>query len=182
MSRRVRVERPVWRANTCAVVCHRADANELLTRDGLPKFDVVYHDPPYNRRDYSTMYSLLNVVARNEKPAEWSPVTHLPRLPKKRDRSAYNMEAACERAMAALVEASLAVSTYVLVSYNEEGLIDNQGWERILQPYEARKLTKEHKRYKCRGRSAPVKVTEFLYVINRKPLPPSTSLDSTASP
>jgi len=167
MNKKVRVECPIWRANECKVVCHNKNINKLV-KELEPHFDLIYYDPPYNKRDYSVMYSLLNVVALNEKPAVWSDITHLPKLPSSRDRSDYNVERRAVAAMTELIRDSLKIASYLLISYNEEGLIGSKKWKEILEPYEYRLLQKDHKRYKCRGVDAPVKIKEILYLVSNK--------------
>ena len=56
--------KPVSGVAGCLVV--RGDASELCTQH---EFDLLYLDPPYNRRNYSRYYHLPETMARCEEPA-----------------------------------------------------------------------------------------------------------------
>lgn len=44
-------------------VVYKHDANDLLRQKIKEKYDILYLDPPYNSRNYSTNYHLLNLIA-----------------------------------------------------------------------------------------------------------------------
>lgn len=102
---------------------HREDAFDLVPRIVC---DVLYIDPPYNRRQYPANYHVLEVIARAheiEDPRAFEEslagVTGLPPYP----RSPFCVErpGVCREAMERLVLTSRA--RHVVVSYNEEGIL-----------------------------------------------------------
>lgn len=92
------------------------DANQLVPKISA---DLVYIDPPYNSRQYSDTYHLLENVARWEKPA----VTGVARkMDRTQLKSRYCTNAA-EKAFSELVDQIHA--RYILVSYNDMGKSGN---------------------------------------------------------
>ena len=85
------------------------DANKLVKRI---KADIVYIDPPYNSRQYSDAYHLLENVARWEKPDVAGKARKMDR---KGMKSLYST-AHAEDAFRALI--SSIDATYILLSYN----------------------------------------------------------------
>lgn len=92
----------------------RKDANQLVRNLDS---DVVYIDPPYNSRQYSDSYHLLENVATWKKPA-------VEGVAKKMDRthlkSKYSLKSA-SAAFSDLIENIPSTTKYILVSYNDMG-------------------------------------------------------------
>lgn len=101
---------------------YREDANDLIRR---VRCDVLYLDPPYNRRQYGANYHVLETVAAYDRPRV-SGVTGL------RDyvRSRYCQQRQASEALADLVLRARA--RHILVSYNDEGVIEFDEMRRIL--------------------------------------------------
>ena len=158
---------PIWNPNSCAVVCHQKSTNDLVKE--LPPLDLIYYDPPYNQHEYSAYYFLLNVVGSNTRPENVNAVTG---LPKARYKSDYNSKAKAVDAMKQLLDDSLKISTYVLVSYNDEGIIPEPEWRKMLEPYQFERIEQRYQRYVARGtktREGRNEVMEILYLISKKP-------------
>ena len=160
----IRVTCPVWCPEPCKVTCHNQSTNDLVKKLKIP-FDLIYYDPPYNQRSYSHMYFLLNVIVTNKKANKWTEATHMPER-EERNKSDYNKEEPALKAMAELIEDSLNISKYVLVSYNDEGIISAKNWKKMLEPYEYVKLKKRYKRYVDQNGESG-KVYEILYLISK---------------
>ena len=165
VSEPIRVECPVWSPEPCKVECHNQSTNELVKKLKGP-FDLIYYDPPYNHHEYSHMYFLLNVIITNKKAKNWTDVTHMPDR-EERNQSDYNKEDLAVKAMTELLEDSLKISKYVLVSYNDEGLISSDKWKKMLEPYEYNKIQKEYKRMVDRNGEVG-KVKEILYLVKKR--------------
>lgn len=89
--------------------CYNEDANELVKRIYA---DLVYIDPPYNSRQYSDAYHLLENVARWEKPEVFG-------VAKKMDRTAIKSKYCTSEATAAFEDLISNISAkYILLSYN----------------------------------------------------------------
>jgi adenine-specific DNA-methyltransferase len=95
--------------NNPANRCYNADANELAKKISA---DLIYIDPPYNSRQYSDAYHLLENVARWEKPPVFGVAKKMNRAKLK---SRYCTQGAAE-AFADLIESLRA--KYILFSYN----------------------------------------------------------------
>ncbi len=91
------------------------DANELLRNKIIPPIDIAYLDPPYNSRNYSDLYHVLENVARWEKPQVFGEARKMNR---DKIKSQYCTKQA-ESAFAELVP-SLPCQ-YILLSYNNTG-------------------------------------------------------------
>lgn len=89
--------------------CFNEDANELVRKI---KVDLIYIDPPYNSRQYSDTYHLLENVARWQKP----PVRGVAR---KMDRSNLKSDYCTSKATAAFEDLiQHCDAKYILFSYN----------------------------------------------------------------
>jgi adenine-specific DNA-methyltransferase len=121
----IRLEVPIWNTNRPPVAfCFNKDVNELVQE--LPdNIDVIYLDPPYNCHAYGSNYFLLNVIAENREPVAISAVSG---IPTGWNRSNYNYRETAISSMGQLIRCSLQKSKYVLISYNNEGLIKKSDW------------------------------------------------------
>ena len=164
VSKPFQIQCPVWSTEPCKVTCHNQPTNDLVKKLKGP-FDLIYYDPPYNQHEYSKLYFLLNVIITNKKAKEWMEVTHMPSRDE-RNKSDYNKEESAIQAMTELIEDSLKISKYILISYNDEGIISAKKWKAILEPYDYVKLKKRYKRFTgANGESG--KVYEILYLISK---------------
>jgi adenine-specific DNA-methyltransferase len=100
-----------------------SDANQLIQQLDC---DVLYLDPPYNRRQYATNYHLLETVALGDNP-ELKGKTGL--RPYEHQRSRYCLKLEVERAFTDLV--SHARARHIILSYNDEGFLSPKEIERI---------------------------------------------------
>lgn len=92
---------------------YEEDANNLVKK--LKKIDLLYLDPPYNSRQYSDTYHLLENLIRWEKPEVFGKAAKMDR---KTLKSNYCMKGASQ-ALTDLV--NNADSRYILMSYNNTG-------------------------------------------------------------
>jgi adenine-specific DNA-methyltransferase len=114
------------------------DANALV---GEVDAQVLYLDPPYNRRQYAKNYHVLEVIAElaavEDEAAYEAGIYGRTGLRDFEDRkSAYCMGSVrgapspCEQAFADLVRNARA--EHILISYNEEGILSREALARIL--------------------------------------------------
>jgi adenine-specific DNA-methyltransferase len=91
-------------------------------------------------------------------------------IPNTWNRSEYNYKKKAEQAMSELIAACLRKSAYVLISYNDEGIISDAEWTTMLEPYEMELFETEYNAYRgsrnLAGRSD--KVTERMYLVSEK--------------
>ena len=159
------IRTPVWCPYECHVETHNESTNTLVEKFEPDSFDLVYFDPPYNEHDYSAFYFLLNVLAENKAPENVNARTG---LPKERFKSAYNKLASAIEAMTQLVTDTMRVTKYMLVSYNDEGVIPIDKWLEILEPYTVERIDTEYQRYAANGSKTGKKsVTEILWLVSK---------------
>lgn len=119
---------------------YNEDANSLIKRiEG----DILYLDPPYNSRQYSANYHLLNTIA------DYKSFT-----PKgKTELREYNKSNYCSKAKVQHTFKDLirnARSRYIVLSYNNEGIMPMQTIEQIMTKYgNYQMFQKEHQRFKA---------------------------------
>jgi adenine-specific DNA-methyltransferase len=161
----IRVELPVWSPHPFRSICSQKDVHDMLKE--LPTgIDLMYFDPPYNQHPYGSNYFLLNVIAKNEEPVEISKVSG---IPKQWNKSTYNYRVTALESMKELLALGLAKATYLLISYNNEGILTQEDWTQLLRPYTVVKHEIDYDAFKgsrnLGGRSN--KVVEQMYLVSR---------------
>jgi len=160
---------PVWSDTPCRIHCHQRDTTELLTEFPNDSLDLVYLDPPYNEHPYGSNYFMLNLLARNEEPQNLSRVSG---IPKGWNTSAFNGRGKALDAMRAVVREALRVAAYVLISYNNEGLVTEAQWSALIDELGATAEIHEHvydAYHGSRNRAARAHhVVERMYVLRKK--------------
>jgi adenine-specific DNA-methyltransferase len=160
----IRVEIPVWNRGFQAI-CSQLDINELIL--GLPEgIDVIYLDPPYNQHPYGSNYFMLNVLAMNREPLELSKVSG---IPVNWNKSAYNHRVEAIEGMKRLLHDGLLKARYILLSYNNEGIITAEDWTELFAGYCVKKYEIPYDTYKgsrnLKGRGK--KVMERMYLVSK---------------
>jgi len=162
----IRLDVPIW--NEMQYKCHptNKDINTLV--DELPSdIDVMYLDPPYNQHPYGSNYFMLNVIATNEEPVEISKVSG---IPKNWNKSNYNFHSSAVSSMKHLIKSGLEKSKYLLISYNNEGIITQEDWHVLFEPYNVKKYETPYDTFKgCRNlKDRSNKVVEIMYLVSLK--------------
>ena len=162
----IRLDMPIWSENTADVYCHNKDINILINE--LPEdIDIIYLDPPYNQHPYGSNYFMLNVIARYEMPEQISKVSG---IPKNWKRSNYNSRNSAVESMKKLLADAFTKTKYVILSYNDEGIIKKSDWDEIFKNYDVEKKEIRYDTYKgsrnLKNRSN--KVMEIMYVIKMR--------------
>jgi len=98
---------------------YQEDANKLIRKI---KSDLLYIDPPYNERQYITNYHLLETIARYDNPKIYGKTGLRPYLNQK---SLYCNKSRCLPTFRDLI--LNANTDYILVSYNTDGIISEDG-------------------------------------------------------
>jgi adenine-specific DNA-methyltransferase len=91
--------------------------------------DVLYIDPPYNRRQYHSNYHLLETIARWDL-GQFTPLGKTGLRPAEKQRSAFALRTSAREAMAELL--ANADFRHIVVSYSNEGLISEADLMAIL--------------------------------------------------
>jgi len=137
---------------------YQEDANNLIKKISG---DVLYLDPPYNARQYGSNYHVLNKIV-NYKDFSSDKITGL---------TDYNKSNYCKKDKVYEEFENLikdANFKYIFISYNNEGLIKEEEFKKMLQKYGKYSLyQKEYKRFKAdskRPNQAPT-TFEHLHVL-----------------
>jgi adenine-specific DNA-methyltransferase len=160
----IRLDIPVWNPMPYHAHVSNKDINVLV--EELPQVDIMYLDPPYNQHPYGSNYFMLNVIATNIEPTSISNVSG---IPTNWNKSKYNKHSSAVEVMKHLLEKGLAKSTYILLSYNNEGIITEKQWETLLKPYEVKKYEIRYDAYKGSRnlKDRNDKVIEIMYLLKR---------------
>jgi adenine-specific DNA-methyltransferase len=158
---------PIWNEES-NYVPHPSnkDINTLVSE--LPNnIDIMYLDPPYNQHPYGSNYFMLNIIAKNEMPSEISKVSG---IPTNWNKSNYNTHNPAVTSMKHLMTTGLEKSKYLLISYNNEGIINDEDWKILFEPYNVRKYETNYDTFKgCRNlKDRNNKVVEIMYLVSKK--------------
>lgn len=153
---------PVGNGNIGKV--YNEDINELIKKVGG---DVLYIDPPYNNRQYCSNYHVLETIAKYDTP-KLRGVTGL------RDETYQKSKYCSKRTVIDIFEDLIknADFKYIILSYNNEGLMDLKTIKDIMSKYgEYDFFTKEYRRFKAdrdENRTIATDITtEYLHCLRK---------------
>ena len=161
---------PLFHQNKCNVTISRMDTNKWATT--IKNVDIVYYDPPYNKHPYHIYYFLLEIIN------DWDLSLNIPNTyrgqPKGWTRCKYNSVNKAKETFDDLIKNTDA--KYILVSYNNNGIITSDDMIDILNKYGSVELFSfKHGTYnRLLGiaeykRKNKKKITnEYLYVLKKK--------------
>jgi adenine-specific DNA-methyltransferase len=154
---------PVLSNFECEYEVFSGDINQVVKK--IDNIDVTYFDPPYNQHPYGSNYHILNTICNYTKPNKISNVSG---IPDDWNKSEYNYKEKAENSLKQLIEDT--DSKYILLSYNNEGIISNEKIIEILSHYGEVKLNKKDYNTFRGSRnlsSRNLKVEELLYVLKK---------------
>jgi adenine-specific DNA-methyltransferase len=142
----IQPEIPLWSNTDCKSKCYNSDINNLIMQFEDKSLDLIYLDPPYNEHPYGSNYFMLNLIARGEEPTEYSKISGIPKM---WNKSAFNGRGTAYDTMLDLLKNSLKKAKYVLISYNNEGLVTEEEWATIFDNLRCnvKKYEKEYDTY-----------------------------------
>lgn len=161
----IKLDMPILRDAPCDVHVLQSDINELVCGDKC--FDLVYYDPPYNQHPYGSNYFMLNILANESDDIEIQ--DGVSGIAKNWNRSAYNKRVQAIEAMDNLIKNTK--SKYILISYNNEGIIPFDDFKNILEKYGRVQLfEQEYNTYRGSRNlnSRNIRVKELLWVLETK--------------
>ena len=145
----------------------KKDANELIKHI---KPDLLYLDPPYNTRQYASNYFILELIAEgwfDKKPHIYGK-TGMREY--EHQKSKYSSKSNALNALEDLV-LNASKSKYILLSYNNEGIIPHNSIINALERVgEVETHTENHKRYKSINQTVedPQLTMEFVFKVKPK--------------
>jgi adenine-specific DNA-methyltransferase len=126
------------------------------------EWSIVYLDPPYNERQYSSNYNLLNFVSKYDSNLE---IYGKAGLIRNYNKSKFCSKTFAEKEFQAIIDKIKA--KYILVSYNNEGIISQDKFIGILKTKGRVTLyKKEYKRFKSNDNNGSNTVYEYLYLVS----------------
>ena len=167
----IKLPMPLFSSNQCIVHVSKKDTNEWIKT--LPNnIDLIYYDPPYNKHPYSIYFFMLDIINN------WDTNQEIPDTnrgqPKNWVKSAYNSSRNAKKAFEDLIKNTKSKTKFILLSYNNGGIIPLKDFEAILGKYgQISKIPVEHKTYrKFQGIAAYKRkkehedVKEFLWLLD----------------
>lgn len=167
IKREIVLDAPAFSTADCEVIVRREDINSLVKESDLPEFDLAYFDPPYNQHPYGSNYFMLNIIAGDAAAKDIQ--DGVSGISRNWNRSAYNKRVQAEEAMEALIANTPA--KYILISYNDEGIISIDDFRKILSKFGIVDLLQtDYNTYRgsrnLRDRS--IKVKELLWLLEKR--------------
>tara|TARA_B100000401_G_scaffold434967_1_gene375951 strand:+ start:1537 stop:2649 length:1113 start_codon:yes stop_codon:yes gene_type:complete len=162
----IRLESIIWNnENTFNLKVYNDDTNKVI--DLIDNLDIIYIDPPYNQHPYGSNYFMLNTIANNNLGEHISAVSG---IPYNWNKSNYNYKKTAVISMIELLEKSFLKAKYIMLSYNNEGIITKDDWKKIFEPYNIKKYEFIYDTYKASRNlnKRNNKVIEHIYLISKK--------------
>jgi adenine-specific DNA-methyltransferase len=137
---------------------------DINTLSSTIQADIVYLDPPYNGRQYSGNYSPLNFIARYDRSLEVKGKTG---LLKDKNISTFCLKSKVKDEFKKLIHSLDPRTKYIILSYNDEGLLTIDELKTILMTRGDVHLYKiEYKKFKSNMRISESKnVYELLWIV-----------------
>lgn len=162
----IKLETIIWNnSNKYELETYNMDTNELIKQldDDL---DVIYIDPPYNLHPYGSNYFMLNTIAQNKLGEHISKISG---IPYNWNKSNYNYKKTAITSMKSLLEIGLQKSKYIILSYNNEGIIKKEEWDEIFKMYNVKHYNFIYDTYKASRnlKKRANKVVEYIYLISK---------------
>lgn len=158
----LKLEEPVLISNGKKNECFNLDYKVLLDK----RYSLLYADPPYNSREYLPNYHVLETIARYDYP-EISGVTGMRKYDEQ--KSAFCKKSTAADAFNTLVRDCKC--KYILISYNNEGLLSTSELSDICAQYAVGNSFKlfefDYRRYKNKISNNKPGLKEQLFFLRR---------------
>ncbi len=158
------LEYPLLSNRECEVKISQGDTNKIVTQ--ISNLDIAYYDPPYNQHPYGSNYFMLNIINNYNKPKIQE--NGVSGIIENWNKSNWNTKKHAESTLEYLIKKT--DSKYIVISYNNEGIISIDKFKQILEKYGKVELKEqEYNTYKgsknLKNRS--LKVKELLWILNK---------------
>ena len=163
----IKLQTPILSDSECDVTILSDDINNIVKQDKCGGYDLVYYDPPYNQHPYGSNYFMLNIIAN---PSETTEIQNgVSGISVDWYKSAYNKRDAAVSAMDDLIKNTK--SKFILISYNNEGIIPLEVFRGILEKYGCVSLVeRDYNTYRGSRnlKDRNIKVKELLWLLEKK--------------
>ena len=143
--------------------CFNLDSNVLIKKISG---DILYLDPPYNSRQYLPNYHLLETIAKYDNP-KIKGKTGIREY--KKQKSNYCSKSFAEDSLEELIKN--AEFKYIILSYNNEGIIKERKLKSLLKKYSNKLFKKyrfDYRRYKKDKIKDKNNLYELIHIIDKK--------------
>lgn len=143
--------------------------NEVFNVDSLELIDkingdILYLDPPYSKNDYSTQYHLLETIIRYDNPE----IKGKTGTRQDKSKSLFTEKMTAQIALEKII--SEAKFKHIILSYNNNGVIEEKYLDILLKKHSIKFVKKEikYQNYTNKKSITNIKNKEFLYYIEKK--------------
>ncbi len=157
------IPKPLLINHNANVFIEQKDTNEWIK--SIDKVDLIYYDPPYNKHPYNIYYFLLDIINK------WDIDIDIPDTyrgqPKNWIKSPWCSLKKAKNTFEQLIKNTKDKTKFLLLSYNNKGIISFEDMENILIKYgSVYKIPVEHKTYnKLKGIASYKRKKKFDKVI-----------------
>lgn len=138
----INLSAPIFCFNEASFYVSNKEALECAKE--APNFDLAYLDPPYNAHPYSSNYHILNTIATNRLDCEISKVAG---IRKDWNRSKLNKNSDALNHLKEII--SHLSAKYILISYNNEGIIkEGEFLQMLLKFGDTKTITKSYNAFR----------------------------------
>jgi len=159
----ITLEENIFSEYECDYLVLNEDVNTAVEKIG--HVNLTYFDPPYNQHPYSSNYHLLNTIHDYVRPEK---ISNISGIRQDWNKSDYNYKQSAEKSLDTLI--SKTNSDFILLSYNNEGIITSDKIFEILSAYGVVELKKrEYNTFRGSRnlKDRENKVDELLYVLKK---------------
>lgn len=159
----ISIKHPIFSSFNAKHIALQGDTNEIVK--SLRHVDIAYLDPPYNQHGYGSNYFMLNTILRYKLGDNLSKVSG---IPNNWNRSNYNKKAMVLTSLTSLIENL--DSSYIIVSYNNEGFISKDEMEGMLRSFGLLKtVSVKYNTFRASRnlQDRPQYVDEYLFVLQK---------------
>ncbi len=165
----IKLNMPILIKQGATAIVSQKDTNVWI--NDIPKVDLIYYDPPYNKHPYNIYYFLLDIIN------DWNLDIEIPNTlrgqPKNWKKSPWCSFSKAKQIFIELIEKTKLKAKFLLLSYNDNGIISIEDLDKILNMHgNVYKIPVQHKTYnKLKGIAAYkrkkdfVDVKEFLWLV-----------------
>lgn len=158
----LKLEKPSIIATDKQILCKNVDYKQILAE----KYDLLYADPPYNSREYLPNYHILETIAKYDYP-QLQGVTGMRHY--ENQKSVFCKKNTVYSAFETLIKDCQ--SRYLLISYNNEGIISTENLSELCREYAVgdsfRLVEIDYRRYKNKIPNNRAGLKEQLYFLRR---------------